>query len=585
MPILEPQSGQLGFFRQVARYVKPYRWMGVALVFSLLFESGVESATRFSFRYLIDEAVVPRDVSKLTSLLLLLAGAGALLTCFCILADYLWAKLGTRVVNDLRCDLFLHVQTLSVDFFARRSSGDVLSCFIADAQAIESCLVTVVPYGVLGIAGIFFSTTLMASIHPLLAGLALLGLGSCFILPRLFIHRANVAAFEMRRQEGRLSSSVQEALQAQSLIKVFGLEKEMWGRFAGESEKMVEISVRANFLSYIVQRIPSLCFFLLCLLILGGSGILAFHGKLSIGEVVSFQVLVLGLGSSIANLTWLTPVVVHANASLERVNEIFRERPHIFEKPDAVKLPPLVKEIRFDNVDFAYPGAEENTLHGISLTITRGELVALVGPSGSGKSSLVHLLLRLYDASRGNLLFDGVDVRGVQIASLRSQIGLVGQDVLLFDMSIRDNIRMGKLDADDAQIWTALEQAEISPLIHSLPEGLDTVVGERGARLSGGERQRLALARALVRQPQILVLDEATSSLDAKSAGEFLATLGHLTREHNLTVVAVTHRLNLAAVANKVIVIVEGRVEDQGSHEELLAAEGTYAALWREASS
>jgi ATP-binding cassette, subfamily B, bacterial len=563
--------------------------MTIGLLVSLLAEAGLENLTSFSFGYLIDEAVIPRNAEKLTWLLVALGSATLFLTVLVIIADYLWAKLGAFVVNDLRVDLYRHVQGLSLDFFIRRKTGDVLSVFVSDTNSIETCLVTVVPYGVLGICGIILSMSLLISIHPLLASAALVAVSGCFLLPRLIVGRANKAALEMRRQEGRLSSFLQEGLQSQTLIKVFGLEREMAGRFYQETRELVRIEVKSSFLSYITQRIPTMSFFLVSLLILGAAALAAFHGQLTLGNVVSFQMLVMRLGEAIGNLTWLTPIIVEANAGMTRLKEVFNERTRVAEKPDAVRLGPLEDGIVFDNVRFSYPVAGEEAsrvaVDGVTLRIPKGQFTVMVGPSGCGKSTLLNLLLRLYDPSSGRVLFDGVDVADAQLESLRSQIGFMSQEAALFDMSLRDNLRMGKLDASDQEILRALEVAEIAGKVSELPDGLNTVLGERGARFSGGERQRLALARALVRQPHILLLDEPTSALDAATEAELLETLGRLIREQGITVVAVTHRLRMAAMADKVVVMREGRVEADGHHTDLLSEQGTYATYWQHSAA
>ena len=221
----------------------------------------------------------------------------------------------------------------------------------------------------------------------------------------------------------------------------------------------------------------------------------------------------------------------------------------------------------------------------MSLTIDKGEFVVLVGPSGSGKSSLLHLLLRLYEPLAGRILVDGRDIRDLEISSFRSLFGFLSQDVILFNSSIRENIRMGKLDATDEEIWQALDGAEVGDFVRGLPAGLDTVAGERGGKMSGGERQRLALARALVRRPEILILDEATSSLDAASETELLSMIRRLSIERRMTVIAVTHRIRVAPIATKVLVVRQGRIESDGRHEQLVRQSATYATLWRSAAT
>jgi ATP-binding cassette subfamily B protein len=565
--------------------------MAFALLFSLVFEAGLETATRWSFGVIIDQAVKPRNYKRLLELLELLGSAAVLLAAVSITADYVWAKLGARVLSDLRSDVYMHVQTLSLDFFQRRKSGDLLAVLIGDPETIESCLVTVVPYALLGISGIVMSSSVMASIHPMMAGATVVGTAICFLLPRALLGRANRASFAMREQEGRMSSAIQETLQSQYIIKAFGLERELFNRFRRETQSLVDLTVKANFLSYVVERIPAVSFFILCLGIIGGSAVVAFHGGMSIGQVISFQVLALGLGSAIGNLTWLAPLVVSATAGLERINEVLNERPALPEKPGAKTLKPFSENIRFEQVSFAYPPSKDEPtqaphqiLRDLTLEIPRGQFVVIVGASGSGKTTLLQLILRLYDPTQGAILFDGVDLRDVTVASLRSQIGFVGQDVLLFDSTIRDNIRMGKLNATDREVLDAMQAAECIHLVKKLPHGLDTLVGEKGAQLSGGERQRIALARALVRKPQILILDEGTSALDSRTETALLATLRGLAGQRNITVVAVTHRLGMAPLADKVVVVREGSVESYGSHTQLIAEQGTYASLWEQST-
>ena len=578
-------------FTQLVPYVRPYRWMAFALLFSLVFESSLETATRGSFSYLIDQAVIPRNYKRLLELLGLLGSAAILLAAVSIVADYVWAKLGARVVSSLRSDIYTHVQTLSLDFFQRRKSGDLLSVMLTDPETIESCLVTVVPYALLGISGIVMSASWMASIHVGMAIATVIGTAICFLLPRALLNRANNASFAMRQQEGRMSSAIQETLQSQYLIKAFGLERELFKRFRTETQSLLDLTVKANFLSYIVERIPAVSFFILCLCIIGASSVVAFHGGMTIGNVVSFQVLALGLGSAIGNLTWLAPLVVSATASLERINEVLDERPSLPDKAGAKALQPFSRTILFDHVSFSYPASKDDPAQGphpilrdLTLEIPHGKFVVIVGASGSGKTTLLQLLLRLYDPTHGAVFFDGADLRDVTVSSLRSQIGFVGQDVLLFDSTVRDNIRMGNLNATDREILDAMHAAECSHLVKKLPHGLDTLVGEKGAQLSGGERQRIALARALVRNPQILILDEGTSALDSRTEVALLTTLSGLTVQRNITVIAVTHRLGMAPLADKVVVVREGAVESDGPHTQLLAEEGTYASLWEQST-
>jgi ATP-binding cassette subfamily B protein len=426
----------------------------------------------------------------------------------------------------------------------------------------------------------------MFAIHPLLAFLALTGLILVIFLPRFFSRKATSANVGMREIQGRVSSRLQEITQSQNVIKSFSLEKEFENRFRDESKQLLLASTRANFLVYMAQRIPNLLFFVMSLAFLGVSASMTMREMITLGDVISFQVLLLGLNGAITNMTFLAPIAVDGLASMERINQVLNERPDITLPARPVTAAPLRESIRFDNVRFSYAsrgGEQSNTvLANLSFTIARGDFVLIAGPSGSGKTSTLLLMLRLYAPDSGEILFDGRDISQYDPESLRAKFGIVGQEAVLFDGNIRDNIKLGKLDADDGEIWTALVHAEIADMVSHLPEGLDTRVGERGTFLSGGQRQRLALARALVRRPSVLLLDEATSALDSSAEADLLETLKRISLESNITIVAVSHRMSFSSVANHVIVLGPGGIiDDQGTHLQLLGRNGIYADLWR----
>jgi ATP-binding cassette subfamily B protein len=569
----------LSFLQLLSKYIIPYKWTAAAIFVSMLVEGVFESAVRYSFKYLIDEAIVPKNYGLLLFILSLLGVGAIIFACISFLGDFLWARFGTVVINDMRRNLFNHVQTLSMEFFGRRTSGDILSCFLADAGTVEISLVTIVPNAVVGISNIVFSTVLLFSLDWRLATVSCIGVTGCFILPRFFFTKATNESYRMQQKEGRISSFIQEDLISQPIVKMFGLEQRMSNHFAQELEEFLQIAVRANFLSYLVLRIPSVAFILIFLVILGVGALMAFAGQMSVGTLISYQFLALGLSSSVSSLTVVTPTIVDAIASLQRIYDIFAEIPQVQDTPNAISLAPFSQEIQFEHVTFSYT-PEQKTLNAVSLRIKKGEFAVFVGPSGAGKSTIVNLLVRFYDPDFGSILLDGVNLRLATQRSLRSQIGFVSQDVILFDYSIRENIRMGYLEADNDQIEAAAKSAEIHDFILTLPQGYDTVVGERGGRLSGGQRQRIALARALVKNPAILILDEATSSLDPISEASILTTLEHIAKE--LTVIAVTHRLRMAVNADVVFVLENGQIVNIGNHTDLIEQGGLYATLWQQ---
>jgi ATP-binding cassette subfamily B protein len=368
------------------------------------------------------------------------------------------------------------------------------------------------------------------------------------------------------------------------VIRAYGLEAHAARNFRRLLDELLAVLSRATFLSYLLSRLPSLTFLLTQLAVLAVGGWLAINGQLTVGALVAYQALLIGLNNAVYNLTWTLPSFVDAAAGWQRVREVFDEPMGIADRPGAEALPPFATAIEFENVRFAYPDAKTAAIEGLNLRIDAGDYVALVGRSGVGKSSIIGLIMRFYEVSEGRVLIDGRDVRDVTLASLRRQVGLVSQEVMLFNTTVRENIRLGSLDASDADIEAAARAAEIHEFIMSLPEGYQTDAGVAGSRFSGGERQRIALARALVRRPAILLLDEFSSALDPTTEAAILKTITRL--KGTCTIIAVTHRLSMAEDADRVVVVRGRRVVESGSHAELIARESSeYSALWRRGDS
>jgi ATP-binding cassette subfamily B protein len=310
-----------------------------------------------------------------------------------------------------------------------------------------------------------------------------------------------------------------------------------------------------------VQRVPNLAFIFVQLVILSISAAMTYWNWISVGTLVSYQVILIGLNATILNFTWSLPYLIDGAAGLQRIGDILAEIPEVQEATDAVDLPDFKGEIYFDNVSFSY-SPERGGVKNLSLKIRQGDFHVFIGQSGAGKSTIVNLLARFYDPDEGRILFDGIDLRSCTVSSLRSQIGLVSQEVILFNGSVRENIRMGCLEASDEEVEAAAKSAEIHDFILTLPQGYDTPVGERGGQLSGGQRQRIALARALVREPAILILDEATSALDPATEAGILATLMRIAKK--CTVIVITHRITQALRADVMFVMENGRLVVSG---------------------
>jgi ATP-binding cassette subfamily B protein len=326
-----------------------------------------------------------------------------------------------------------------------------------------------------------------------------------------------------------------------------------------------------------VERSAGISILMLNVCIIGVGAYRAFNGHLSVGTLVSFEAVFLTLSYSLSYVSQYVPSLVQAAGGLGHILRLLGERPQIVDPTVAMPAPRLSRDLTFDDVTFTYTGEQLN-LRDLNLRIAHGEFVAFVGPSGSGKSTLLNLLLRFYDPLRGSISIDGYDLREVTQESLRSQIAVVFQENFLFNTTIRENIRMADPQASDREVEVAAAAAEIHDFINSLPQGYDTQAGERGSRFSGGQRQRIAIARAILRNPAILILDEATSALDPASEAAINATLARLARGR--TVISITHRLSSIQTADQIFVLNHGRLVESGRHEELLAFDGVYRRMW-----
>ena len=384
-------------------------------------------------------------------------------------------------------------------------------------------------------------------------------------------------SYQQKQQEGATLSVVQEHITAQPVVRAFSLHGVTRGWFDNRNRDLVATSMWAHFLRMLVERSVTLSVMLLHLLVLAVGAWLAFNSKISIGTLVTFESVFWEISYNIGHFTEFLPVLIEGASAVQHINDLLAEPVHHVEPADAPALPRLTRDIVFDNVSFSYTGSEPQ-LRNITCTIPRGAHIAIVGPSGAGKSTTVALLLRLHDPTAGAVKIDGHDVRAYTRDSLRAHMAVVFQDNFLFDLSIRDNIRLGNLTATDADVEAAAKGAEVHRFIQSLPRGYDTMVGERGVRLSGGQRQRIAIARALIRNPAILVLDEAASALDQATEAAINKTLKKVSQGR--TVISVTHRLTSITDSDIIYVLNHGRLVEQGTHHTLLQRHGLYSKLW-----
>jgi ATP-binding cassette, subfamily B, bacterial len=415
-----------------------------------------------------------------------------------------------------------------------------------------------------------------------LAAVALLVFPITLIGPRILTPKAVQANYEQKLTESSLLGMVQENVAAQAVIKAFSLQRRTLGWFRLRNDDARKKIAAAAFLSSMVERTVTISVLLLHLVVLALGAYLATKGQITIGTFVTFESAFWEVSYNIAHIMQFIPVSISSSAAVRHIQEMLDEPTRGADRPGAPDLPRITHDITFERVTFQYEGSTQPVLDNLSLKLEVGKSIAIVGPSGSGKSTLLNLILRLYVPDEGRVTIDGVDIRKVTRESLRASMAAVFQENMLFNMSIRENIRLGKEGATDEEVEQAARKAEIHRHIMSLPQKYDTPVGERGDTLSGGQRQRIAIARAIVRNPSVLLLDEATSALDQTTEAAINRTLLKLAK--GCTMISSTHRLTSVVDMDEIIVIDAGRAIERGSHQALLAKGGVYRRLWDDQS-
>ncbi|MFW6155990.1 MAG: ABC transporter ATP-binding protein, partial [Armatimonadota bacterium] len=486
-------------------------------------------------------------------------------------------RLGQRFVLDVRLNAYKHLLRQSLSFFEARRPGDIMSRVSNDVNTVEDMVV----HGVDTI--ISDSLTVIGTVAFIVWmnwKLALIGMAPLpiFLVGVIVFARIIRPLYERIREElGDINSRLQESLEGMQVVKAFNREDHEYERFEMDSTEYYQASVRGIWLWS--TFFPAMGF----MTTLGLIGVIYFGARMTVtgdaspGTIVAFLAYMQHFYNPIRSLVRVHNVFNRALASLARIFDLLDEEPDVEEKPDAEELPRLGGQVSVEDVTFRYATGEV-VLEEVSVDAEPGETVAIVGRSGAGKTSLVNLIPRFYDTAEGRVLVDGHDVRDVTLDSLRSQIGIVLQDTFLFNDTVRNNIRYGRLDATDEEIEDAARRAYATEFIEDLPKGFDTVIGERGVKLSGGQKQRIAIARALLADPRILILDEATSLVDTEAEQLIQRALDGL--RHDRTTFVIAHRLSTVRDADKIVVIEGGQIVEEDSHEELMARNGVYADMY-----
>ncbi len=567
------------FFGYLLPFFRPHWKREVEIIVLMLLGLTYTLAIPLSGKYLIDTVIPSRDLGRLAAFTAALVGVYLLNMLVGVRRVYVNTLVNQQVLLALQERMFSRLQRLSHAFYGRAKVGDIMARFSSDMQVVQGALSQA--------SGVGFYQTLVAiaasitivTLSPLLAVLCLLVL-PLFVLSFLLLGVRFGRASRLRQKlVGEVATMTQENLSAHAVVKAYGLEERMITSFRTRLGLLLKAILRLVIFAALFEISTALATTLAQIMVLGIGGYMAIKGSLSVGTLLAFIGLLPSVFGPISSLFEALEAIQGAAGSTERIAELLDEPIDVADTPDAVALPAFGGALRFDHVSFHY-GGERPILQDLTATIPAGAHVAIVGPSGSGKSTVVSLLMRFYDPAQGAVMIDGQDLRAVTLASLRARIGLVFQDTFIFDTTLRENIAVGKPEATDAEVRAAAEAARLDAYIATLPNGYDTVLGERGVLMSGGQRQRLAIARAIVRDPRILILDEATSALDATTEREILATLETLSRGR--TTISITHRMAVAAMADRVLVLQSGRLVQEGAPEELLQVDGLYQQLYQE---
>lgn len=562
---------------RVLRYFKPYRARAV-LTFSFAILS---TLTAMVPPYLV-KAAVDQVLAAGSARLLALHGA-AIALCYLLrdLFNMLRIRFNNRleqqVILDMRDEVFAKMQRLSLGFYADRSTGELMSRVVDDVNHVERVLLDgteqliVATLTLVGVAAIMFS------LNPFLAAVALVPVPFLTAGAVWYTRRMRRLYRTARQRAAEMNAVLHDALSGLLQVKIFNQEKEQERRFHESADRYRQSQLETMFTWAYFS--PSMNFLgsLGSLLVLLVGGMQVIRGEASVGDIMAFILYLDLFYEPVGRLHALNNLWQDALASCERVFEIMDSPPEIQEPPHPKRLPrPVRGEVTFENVSFAYRDGRP-VLHGIDLHVTAGETIALVGPTGAGKTTLVSLIPRFYDVTGGRVLVDGVDVRELSLAELRSHIAVVSQEPFLFNGTVRENVLMGRPGASEDEVWEALRLANAEEFVRRLPDGLDTVVGERGVKLSVGQKQRISIARAVLKQAKILILDEATSSVDTVTEVQIQEALERLMQDKTTFIIA--HRLSTIRSAHRIACIDDGRIVQLGTHEELAGSEGLYARL------
>lgn len=564
-------------YKQLLAFIKPYKMRLALGVVCMIVAALGYLVVPWLIRNVVDGVLQNKDLGLLTLIVI------AILIIFLIRGfatygqNYMMAYVGQRVVIDIRETLFKHLQRLDQAYFDTRKTGVIMSNITSDVgalqQAIVDNLISFMTEGVTLVGSLVFMFYLDWKLSLLTLIIVPVVLG----LTNVFGKRLRSAGHEVQGRTADITAFLQEVISGARVIRSFARESFEFKRFEKENKNNFDAAMKATKLTAIMGPMVEFSAAIAVVVILWYGGYSVVQGYITAGSLIAFLIYAINLANPVKRLTQVYGNIQKALAAGDRVIDILETQPHVKELPTAKTMDHVKGEVHFDNVQFSYD-AENLALKGVTLHVNPGETVAIVGPSGAGKSTIANLLPRFYDVTGGSIRIDGMDIREATFTSLRENIGLVPQDTMLFNASVRDNILYGRLDATDEEVLAAAKAANAIEFIEKLPQGFDTMVGERGNSLSGGQRQRIAIARAILKNPSILILDEATSALDTESEKIVQEALERLMKGRTALVIA--HRLSTIQHADHIVVLQQGSVVEEGTHDELLALQGLYSHLY-----
>jgi ATP-binding cassette subfamily B protein len=588
-----------GIKGRIVRFAAPYKKLLIVFLILVIFDSAIGAANPLILRAIINKGILGHRKSLIIELAFLVGGLSIFDAVLEFFERLFSSKIGEGLIYDMRTKIFSHIQKMSLAFFTRTQTGALVSRLNNDVLGAQEAFTDVLSNVVGNLISVILVLTAMFFLSWQLT-LVTVAILPIFLLPARWLgRRLHDITLESYNLTATMNNTMIERFNVSGalLSKVFGDPNKEESLFSQRAARVRDIgitqSIYARFLFIALFLTASLA----TAVIYGWGGVLAVNKVLNVGTVVALTAYLTRLYGPLTQLSNMNVDIMTALVSFETVFEVLDLEPLVSDKPNAKTIKNLPADIVFKDVFFRYPSAKETSLaslesvtnlsetlskeiiQGISFEIKPGELVALVGPSGAGKTTISQLLARLYDPTSGSIKINGTDLRDAKLDSIRELVGMVTQDSHLFHESIRDNLMFAKANASDKQIYAALKSAQLAELIESLPEGIETIVGDRGYRLSGGEKQRLAIARVLLKQPRIVILDEATAHLDSESESQIQKALASALKGRTSLVIA--HRLSTVQNADQILVIDGGKIVESGSHKQLIKRSGLYSELYQ----